>query len=129
MPRPVPPANKKRQRIAINYDADFGNNFLIRTDLLISEDGQYESPVTSHFFLRVQEGISFSAIPKRDFEPRRIENCFERENKESIRTIICPYSNAFDISTQYLEIKNDYPSRRLRILGEQQSELIERGLL
>lgn len=131
MPRPIPPEGKKRQRVPLNYQSDFGVFFLIRVDLLIdTENNQYFSPATPKFFQAVANNAPvFSAILRRDFEKRRIEICREMEGNSRVDNITCPFVLPDDISEQTKEIQTQYPSERIRYFGEIQRALIDRGIV
>lgn len=129
MPKPIPPEGKKRQRVGLNYASDFDKFFLIRVDLIIDVDtNQYISPATGLFFTRVSlVGSPVSAIPARDFTPRRIEICRLVDDNETVNSIVCPYLEQSNIIDQLKEVINDYPNLRIQLKGEFQPELIERS--
>ena len=131
MAKPIPPEGKKRQRVPINYQSDLGSFFLIRVDLLIDiNSGEYLSPATDKFFEAESSNAPvFSAIAKRDFTQRKAEICRQIDDKERLDSITVPFTMPTDINEQIQEIITEYPSLRLRLLGELQQELIERSLI
>ena len=123
------PVGRKRERVALLYQTDFNTDTLIRTDLLIDENGDYSSPVTPKFKEAILEpSPKWSAIPKRDFQVRKIENCQSGDTLK-IRSIVCPFTLFNEQLQQIKEVLSNYPADRTRLLGESQSELYEKGLI
>ena len=94
----MPPVPRKsgirKERHALLYDVDYGNQQkIIRIDIII-EDGvtNIVTPITASYQARFVAGNP-SAIPKRDFEPRTLTCCFSYQDVQEVtRSIYNPYT-------------------------------------
>lgn len=128
MSKPITALSRKKRRVALLYELDFvPRQTLLRVDLIIDDPDGILTPVTPLYSARFLPASPVSAIPRRDFEPRKVITCSVVGDRAVTRRVFIPY-RPIDVNHDLLicEVLGVVYVKNGEYIGEIQQELIER---